>query len=400
MLMFDCIVVGGGASGVFAAIQAKDADPSSRILLVEKGPKLLSKVLCTGGGRCNVTNACFEAFDLISHYPRGAKELLGPFHRFGPREMMSYLESRKVSLKVEAGQRVFPTSDQSETIVDLLEKELHRKKVEVRCEVDIEKITHENGTYRLENTALETPSLIIATGGNSAGYKWAEELGHTIITPVPSLFALKLKNNPLKALSGVCCESVQVRIGDFAQEGSLLITHFGLTGPAVLKLSSQAARRLHEQKYQADIEINWLPLLKEDQIFEKLILMKQAAPKKLFATQNPFSFSKSLWAIFSENKRWGELSQKKLREVAKKLCHDRYAVNGRSVHKEEFVTCGGVCLKEVDFKTMESKICPNLYFAGEILDIDGFTGGFNLQNAWTTGYLAGRASVSSLLRIG
>jgi len=352
--LFDCIIIGGGAAGVFAAIQNK----SAKSLLLEKGPTLLAKVLCTGGGRCNLTNACYDLKELISHYPRGGKELLGPFHRFGPREMIDWVESRGVSLKTEEGRRVFPVSDRAQTIVDLLKEELEHSS---------------------------------ATGSSPDGYKWAKQLGHTIVEPVPSLFALELAE-PFRSLSGCSCPFVRVTIGEFVAEGPILITHFGLSGPAVLKLSAQAARYLYEKKYRAPISINWLPHLTKEQVIDELLHMKRSASQKLVQSQNPFSFSKRLWGLFSKDTTWGEISHKELRKIAEKLCGDSYNVVGRSIHKEEFVTCGGVCLKEIDFRTMQSKCSPNLYFAGEILDIDGLTGGFNLQSAWTTGYIAGQLS--------
>ncbi len=383
--MFDCIVIGGGAAGVFAAIQ----NPSAKILLLEKGPKLLAKVLCTGGGRCNLTNACYDLKELASHYPRGAKELLGPFHRFGPREMIDWVEGRGVSLKTEEGKRVFPISDRAETIVDLLKKELEQSGVEVRCGVEVGDISLSNGVYRL-GPDLEAKALIIATGSSPDGYRWAKQLGHTVVDPIPSLFALQLENNPLRALTGRSCHRARVAIGKFVGEGPLLITHFGLSGPAILQISSKASRYLYEREYRAPITINWLPHLSKEQIIEELLRMKRSIPQKLFENQNPFSFSRKLWAFFGEDKKWEETSHKKLFAIAEKLCRDSYTVVGRSIHKEEFVTCGGVSLKEIDFRTMQSKCSSNLYFAGEILDIDGLTGGFNLQSAWTTGYIAGQ----------
>jgi len=392
--VFDCVVIGGGAAGVFAAIWAKKKKPSAQVLLVEKSSSLLTKVLCTGGGRCNLTNACFDRKELVSHYPRGARELLGPFSRFGPREMIEWIESRGVSLKTEEGGRVFPASDQSKTIVDLLKKELEENGVEVCFGVDIETIVFSNDLYRL-GPDLQAKAVIIATGSSLDGYRWAQSLGHTVIDPVPSLFALQLENNPLRSLMGCSCSSARVSIGTFVQEGPLLMTHFGLSGPAVLKLSSMAARYLHERNYCATITINWLPDVTKQEVVEALFRTKERAFQKLFETHNPFSFSRKLWSFFGERKKWGEFSHKQLRSIAEKLTSDRYTVVGRSLHKEEFVTCGGVNLKEVDFRTMQSKISPNLYFAGEVLDIDGLTGGFNLQSAWTTGYIAGSSSVSS-----
>lgn len=391
--MIDLIVIGGGAAGIFAAISAKTSNPSAKVVLLEKTAVLLAKVRVSGGGRCNVTHSCFQPQSLIKNYPRGAKELLSPFHRFQPLDTIEWFESRGVKLKTEEDGRIFPVTDKSETIVACLLAEAAKLSVEIRLRQRIQSISKGFEVSLKEGEILHCQKLILATGSNLESYAWAEYLGHTIQKPVPSLFTFNVPTSPLKELSGISVDPVELRIGDFTQTGPLLLTHFGFSGPAALKLSAWAARFLHEQAYHVPLIINWLPRLTQEQIYKKLLELKAQFPQKSLLSENPFNFPKSLWSALSLiPSKLCDISHKTLQILSQKLHADSYQVEGKTTHKEEFVTCGGIALKEVDFKTMESKLCPNFYFAGEILDIDGVTGGFNFQSAWTTGFIAGTST--------
>jgi len=388
----NLIVIGGGAAGIFAALAAKEAHPAMSVLVLEKTAVLLSKVKVSGGGRCNTTHACFDPQQLVKNYPRGEKELLGPFHRFQPRDTIEWFEARGVKLKTEADGRMFPVTDSSSTIIECLLSEARKLGVEIRLRQRVEKIEKGFTVHLKENPPLTCSHLILASGSSAEGCAMAQSLGHTIQPPVPSLFTFNVPTSPLKELSGVSVESATVQIGPYLQTGPLLITHFGFSGPAVLKLSAWGARFLHEKNYRMEFFINWIPKLTQEELFHALIRLKEHSPQKTLLALNPFYLPKNLWKELlsaSQEKSLAHLSKKDLQELAQKLHADRYQMDGKTTHKEEFVTCGGVTLKEVDFKTMQSKICPGLYFAGEILDIDGITGGFNFQNAWTTGYIAG-----------
>lgn len=389
---YDILVIGGGAAGIFAAISAKQAYPKARIALLEKSGVLLSKVRISGGGRCNVTHACFDPNLLVQNYPRGFRELKGPFHHFQPQDTIRWFESRGVPLKVEGDGRIFPVSNQSSSIIHCLLTEAQKLGVELHLRQRIASILSIPEGFQVG--PFQSQKLILATGNSPEGHRWAESLGHTIEPAVPSLFTFNVPNSPLKELSGVSVEEVELEIrgSSFKQKGPLLITHFGFSGPAALKLSAWGARFLHEKEYQVELAICWLPSLTESQIFEQLVQAKRDIPQKMLPPL--FHLPKSLWQELSKQlclteKRLNDISLKELQQFARKLREDLYQVQGKTTHKEEFVTCGGVCLKEVQFKTMESKVCPGLHFAGEILDIDGVTGGFNFQNAWTTGFLAG-----------
>jgi len=396
----DLIVIGGGAAGLFAAIAAKQKNPSASVLLLEKSAVLLSKVRISGGGRCNVTHSCFNPVPLSQNYPRGSKELIGPFHRFQPSDTVQWFESRGVPLKIEEDGRIFPVSDQSSSIIDCLLNEAKQLGVEIRLRQRIDKIEKKEGLFELTlpSGPLSTRQLLLATGSSPDGHLWASSFGHTIQKPIPSLFTFNIPSSPLKELSGIAVDPVEVRIDstDFIQKGPLLITHFGFSGPAILKLSAFAARTLNETEYRFSISVNWLPSHTEESLFSLLTSLKSTSPQKLLANENPFSLPKNLWkTLLLSEKKICDHSAKEFRALAGKLHRDIYHIEGKTTHKEEFVTCGGVSLKEVDFKTMESKLCPGLHFAGEILDIDGVTGGFNFQNAWTTGFLSGSALLKS-----
>ncbi len=388
----DIIVIGGGAGGIFAALAAKQSHPDLSVLVLEKTAVLLSKVKVSGGGRCNVTHACFDPQQLVKNYPRGEKELLGPFYRFQPRDTIEWFESRGVKLKTESDGRMFPITDSSSTIIECLLSEARQLGVEIRQRQRVEKIDKGFTIHLKDNPSLSCRSLILATGSSPEGYAVAESLGHSIQPPVPSLFTFNVPTSPLKELSGVSVDSATVTVGPYTQTGPLLITHFGFSGPAILKLSAWGARFLHEKNYRTPFSINWTPKLSLEELFQQLIQLKERSPQKTLLSLNPFYFPKNLWKELlgsTHEKSLANLSKKELQELSQKLHADIYQMDGKTTHKEEFVTCGGVTLKEVDFKTLQSKLCPSLYFAGEVLNIDGVTGGFNFQNAWTTGYIAG-----------
>jgi len=392
--MYDLIVIGGGAAGVFAAISAKAANLSAKVALLEKSAVLLAKVRVSGGGRCNVTHSCFDPALLIQNYPRGSKELRGPFNRFQPRDTVEWFESRGVPLKTEGDGRIFPVSDQSSSIIDALLNEAKKLGVEIFFRQKIDEITRTGLGFHVGSFA--TKKVLLATGSSAAGHEWAKNLGHSIQPPVPSLFTFNVPTSPLKELSGIAVENVELKIkgSSFMQKGPLLITHFGFSGPAALKLSAWGARFLNEHEYKVDLVLNWLPSFSQAEILDALCEVKKESPQKTLISENLFKLPKNLWkTLVGKEKRLNDFSLKELQGFAEKLHGDVYKADGKTTHKEEFVTCGGVTLKEVDFQTMESKICPGLFFAGEILDIDGVTGGFNFQNAWTTGFIAGTSAI-------
>lgn len=404
--MIDVIIVGGGAAGVFAALAAKERQPNARVLIIERSNDLLAKVRLSGGGRCNVTNSCSPLSTFIQNYPRGSKELQGPLHRFGSKETVEWFESRGVRLKTEADGRIFPSTDSSETIIACLCSELSAKGIEISFNTKIRSIKRTSENFQItveEASTLTSRAVILATGSNPSGYGLATALGHTLISPLPSLFAFLVPSSPLSHVRGISVESVKASLVGtrLSQQGPILLTHFGFSGPVILKLSSWSARYLHERGYKAELSINWLPDDPEELIFQHLIEWKNSCPHGYLSSHPHFALPKSLWrAIIGEENPYSHqpastIPHQHLRTVANKLHDSRYQIDGVSPHREEFVTCGGVSLKEVRWKTMESTSCPGLFFAGEILDVDGLTGGFNLQNAWTTGWIAGSSSISS-----
>ncbi|MEX1012093.1 MAG: NAD(P)/FAD-dependent oxidoreductase [Waddliaceae bacterium] len=373
-------VLGGGAAGFFAAITAKKKYPEATVILLERSNKLLSKVRISGGGRCNVTHSCFDPRELIKNYPRGSKELLGAFHQFQPRDTINWFLERGVSLKTEADGRMFPITDSSDTIINALLDEADKVGVIIKLQSKV----------KLEE--IETDRLILATGSSKSGFEIAKQFGHTIQAPVPSLFTFNIPSFLLESTSGVTLEKVNLRLEGtkLFQEGPLLITHFGFSGPAALKLSAFAARYLAEKNYEATLKIDWVPTLAIEEIMT--LILSEGTSKKLGNIKS-IPLPKRLWKLLCENEDQivGQTSKSTIRKLCEKLKSDSYLIKGKTTNKEEFVTCGGVTLSEINFKTMESKIHKNLYFCGEILDIDGVTGGFNFQNAWTTGWIAGNA---------
>lgn len=409
------VVIGGGAAGFFGAIAAAKSNPRARVILLEASNQPLAKVRISGGGRCNVTHACFDPKILIQNYPRGGKALLGAFTRFQPQDTVAWFAAQGVQLKTEADGRMFPTTDSSETIVNCLLKVAKTAQVELRTQAAVvavkqlkeQKSASENANSGFEILLKSTEKilcdrLLLATGSNPTGYKIAQHLGHTIEQPVPSLFTFNVSDEKLTQLAGISVNNVKLNLlvakhPLLEQTGSLLITHWGLSGPAVLKLSAWGARALHASNYQATLIINWLPQLSLEELRQKLIACRNDSTKRLIVSHRGVDLPQRLWkyivsrAGISAENRWSQLSNKNLNQLVQELSQGKYFINGKGVFKEEFVTCGGVNLKQVNFQTMESKLVPGLYFAGEILDIDGVTGGFNFQSAWTTAYLAGTA---------
>jgi len=398
---YDLIVIGGGAAGFFGAITAKAVNPNMSVLLLEKSGALLSKVKVSGGGRCNVTHACFDPIQLAKNYPRGGKELIGPFHRFQPRDTVDWFESRRVKLKAEEDGRMFPITDSSQTIIDCLMAEARKLKVEIHTLQRLESVELKDGKFAIKLTkgdTLECNYLLLATGSSPQGHEIARSLGHSIQETVPSLFTFNVPNSPMKGLEGIAVEEANVQILDspYTQKGPVLITHWGFSGPAALKLSAWGARFLHSKNYKVAISINWLPKISKASLQETLRKIRKENPSQMLTTANPFALPKNLWRRLLEleqleTKRFSDMSNDGIEKLSNRLNGDIYEVDGKTTYKEEFVTCGGVTLSEVDFKTMQSKICPKLYFAGEVLDIDAITGGFNFQNAWTTAWIAGNS---------
>jgi hypothetical protein len=404
----NVIVIGGGAAGFFGAITCAESNPQLQVTLLEAARQPLAKVRVSGGGRCNVTHHCFDPVRLVEHYPRGGKALRGAFTRFQPQDTVRWYESRGVRLKTEADGRMFPTTDNSETIINCLMQTAEKAGVKLLTGVGVKGVkqfTEANKNYfQVElksGRLLQCDRLLIATGSNPLGYRWATNLGHTIESPVPSLFTFNIKDPRLQGLAGVSVNQAQVRLGTgknkLEQTGALLITHWGVSGPAILKLSAWGARFLYDLKYNSSLQINWLPGYNHESLTQDLIAAKETNPKKKIVNYCPLELPKRLWQSLvtyvgiKPNKVWSEINKKELNKLVGEIIQGQYQITGKGVFKEEFVTCGGVNLKEINFKTMESKKCPGLYFAGEILNIDGVTGGFNFQSAWTTSWLAGQA---------
>ncbi|MGK7910043.1 MAG: NAD(P)/FAD-dependent oxidoreductase [Synechococcus sp.] len=408
MAPMQLAVIGGGAAGFFGAIAA--ASPDTDVTIFEAGRQVLSKVRISGGGRCNVTHACFEPSQLIKNYPRGSKALRGPLTRFQPRNTVDWYRQRGVKLKTEADGRMFPVTDDSETIVECLTKTARQRGVRVRTGVSVVGAErHNQSGFTLKLKGGETVScdrLLLASGSSPQGHRIAKQLGHTIVAPVPSLFTFTIRDSRLQGLAGVSVPEVSLKLTTpdtvkLEQTGPLLLTHWGLSGPAVLKLSAWGARSLHGSRYSALLTVNWIPQFKEDAVRQTLIALRETSAKRAIAAHPEFQLPKRLWqslvtaAEILPTQRWADLSKKALNRLVQELVRGQFQVVAKGQFKDEFVTCGGVDLKQVNFKTMESRCCPGLYFAGEVLDIDGVTGGFNFQSAWTTSWIAGTAIANS-----
>lgn len=398
------MIVGGGAAGCFAAAIAAELRPDRAIQVLEQGPRLLAKVRISGGGRCNVTHANFDPAGLAAAYPRGGRALRGPFERFQPRDMMAWLEQRGVRLKVEPDGRVFPVTDSSETIIDCLVQTARRHGVDFQENRGVTTIRRNPDGFELElagNQRRCCHRLLLATGGARGPFpaEWLTSLGHRWIPPVPALFTFTIPLPWLRSLAGLAVPRVELEVPDsgLRESGSLLVTHWGLSGPAVLRLSAWGARLLHDCQYTFLLRVNWLPDLKEAELQRELQQRRQSLAARLVVNGPIAPLPGRLWeqlvlaAGIDPATRWSALPNAAMHRLVQTLTRSDLPVSGKSLNKEEFVTCGGVPLGEVNFRTMESRLCPGLHFAGELLDVDGLTGGFNLQAAWTTGWIAGHA---------
>ena len=413
-------IIGGGAAGFFAAIACARANPENDVSIFERGSEFLTKVRISGGGRCNVTHACFDPRTLSEHYPRGERALISPLHRFSPSDTVAWFEAHGVKLKTEPDGRMFPVTDSSRTVIDCLLDEARaagvrlfaRKGIEgavPKSGAGFELITGRNGGTGAACTELAEciPShiscdrLLLATGGSRSitGAQIAQSLGHTIVPPVPSLFSLHVSTPWLRSLPGVSIPDIEVTAAGtkLRERGPMLITHNGVSGPAILRLSAWGARVLHGLDYRFILRVNWLPDLTAEAVRAELQSVRQSSPNRLVINSPLPPLPARLWeqlalaAGIDRETRWTTLARTKAHELARVLTRTELEVNGKSLNKDEFVTCGGVSLREINFKTMESRITPGLYFAGELLDLDGVTGGFNFQAAWTTGWIAGHA---------
>lgn len=397
------LIIGGGAAGFFAAIRAAELNPKASVTILERGRDVLGKVKVSGGGRCNVTHACFVPRELVKYYPRGEKELLGPFNRFACGDTIAWFDARGVKTKIEEDGRVFPVSDNSQTIIDCLLGSARDAGVQVFTQQRVIKIdppTGEGarwGVHTPERT-FEADRVMIASGSNPAIWEMLAEIGHTIVEPVPSLFTFNIQDERITGLPGVSVPLAELRVDNTRLEtsGPLLVTHWGMSGPAILKLSAWGARELSQMGYRFTVLVNWIAG-KPEHARETLEEEKLAEPRKVVSAHPLFGLPVRLWkklvaaAGIPEPKRWADLNKKEVQSLSAELTQGRFQVNGKSTFKEEFVTAGGVDLREVNFKTFESKLLPGLYFAGEVLNIDAITGGFNFQAAWTGGWIAGEA---------
>ena len=393
---FDIIIVGGGAAGFFTAINIVEKNPKLKVAILERGNEVLTKVRISGGGRCNVTHACFEPNELVKFYPRGEKELRGPFHQFCSGDTVEWFSNHGVELKIEDDGRMFPVSNSSQTIIDCFLKATQKLGITVLTGQSVQSIFKKDNVWKIEtqNENYIAEKLILATGSNPKIWEMLQTFGHAIVTPVPSLFTFNIKDSRIKELPGVSAQvSIKVKDTKLTSTGPLLITHWGMSGPAILKLSAWGARILSEKNYQFTIFVNWLNDLDSDEAEKILKDLKQEHAKKGVSKKSPFDLSNRLWeslvlaSNIQEGTKWADLSKIQLQNLANQLTNSSFEVNGKSTFKEEFVTAGGINLKEINFKTMESKLHENLYFVGEILNIDAVTGGFNFQNAWTSGYI-------------
>ena len=403
------VIVGAGAAGFFAALSCKLHCPEASVAVLEKSDKVLAKVKVSGGGRCNVTTSVTDLSVLINHYPRGSKQLRKCFGQFGPADTVQWFAERGVDLKTEADGRMFPVTDSSQTIIDCLMNEAQRLGIVIRKNTPVKSITPKEDGFELscdDGESLHADRIIITAGGSPKleSYRWLEELGHRIEPPVPSLFTFNMPDEPITAMMGLVADPVSVRIQGtkLRSEGPLLITHWGMSGPAVLKLSAFGARTLNGMGYAFAVQVNWLHEATEEDARALVSAHRAAHPEQQANNGNPTRLPSRLWvyllnrAGIAETTRWADIQGKPMNRLINVLVNDVYSAKGKTTFKEEFVTCGGVSLDDVDMTAMQSRKCPGLHFAGEILDVDGVTGGFNFQAAWTTGFIAGRACAASL----
>lgn len=395
-------VIGGGAAGFFAAISVANHHPDAQITLYEKSVKVLTKVKISGGGRCNVTHDCNDISELVKAYPRGGRALKTLFHQFNVTDTRQWFELRGVALKTEADGRVFPLSDNSQSIVNCLEKEIDQRGIKLKVKSEIKKLIPKEGKWELhlghgESVAHDT--VIVTTGGSPKrkGFDWLEAIGHDIVAPVPSLFTFNMPNEAITQLMGVVAKEVRLTLvgTKIKTTGPVLITHWGMSGPAILKASSMAARLLEHNNYHFQLRLQWTNHTAEE-LYQHFSVTAKAQSQKLLFNHNPLDIPQRLWhfllqkSSLSKERRWNEIGKKNWRRLAELIANDHYEVNGKTTFKEEFVTCGGVALSNINLKTMESKKAKGLYFAGEVLDIDAITGGYNFQAAWSGGFVAGQ----------
>lgn len=395
-------IIGGGAAGFFAAIAVKENYPDAKVVIIEKSRQLLSKVKISGGGRCNLTNAC-EPKDLFLAYPRGGRSLKKAFHLFNNRDCVEWFESRGVALITQDDNCIFPVSQDSQSIIDCFLKACKRLGVEIQVGLAVKSIKPVDEQFELDFDKKDLvlgsfDKLIVTTGGSPkrSGLEWLESLNHKIEDPVPSLFTFNMPNEAVTKLMGIVVENAQVSLAGtkLKSEGPLLLTHWGMSGPAILKLSAFGARLLSEKDYKFNILVNWVNQNSNEDVVANLNQIIKENTNKILANYRPYALPDRLWQFLLEKgdlspqKRWGELGKKGLNKLLNLLTNDEYAVKGKTTFRDEFVTCGGVSLKSVDMASMQSKKCKHLYFAGEVLDIDAITGGYNLQAAWSTGFLA------------
>jgi predicted Rossmann fold flavoprotein len=416
------VVIGGGAAGFFCAVNAARMHPSLEVLLLEKTSKLLSKVKVSGGGRCNVTHSCFSIGDMVRNYPRGANFLKKTFHQFFTTDTIQWYADRGVPLKTEDDGRMFPVTNSSQSIIDCLMKEANKYGVDIRMMADVKSLKYEVGGKKYDEVGnneerrftlelsdfrqLTADFVVVACGGYNklSQFSWLQQLGHTIAEPVPSLFTFNMPGNAITQLMGVSVPEATVKItgSNLSAKGPLLITHWGLSGPAILRLSAWGARQLAMDNWQFAITVNWLPQFNEQTLREHLQQLRFEMAAQKIVNRNPFDLPQRLWQYLlqqsgiDEDKRWADLPAKEQNKLIANCCAQEFKIQGKTTFKEEFVTAGGIQLSEVDANTMQSKLVPQLYFAGEILDVDGITGGFNFQHAWTSGYIAAKAIAAAL----
>lgn len=404
--MKQIAIIGAGAAGCFAAANIPFQD-GVQVTMFEKTGKVMQKVKVSGGGRCNTTHALFDVPELVTRYPRGKQLLKKSLYRFSPEKTIDWFARRGVKLKAEADGRMFPITDDSQTIIDCVWQQMMQNKVQVKYHKSIDRITKAGEQIQLhfnDDTTFLADKVLIACGGfpKQDQYKWIVETGHTIQTPVPSLFTFNMPKHPITELMGVAVPDATVRITGtkISEHGPLLITHWGMSGPAVLRTSASAARELSERNYEFNIQINWLLDVTEEELKEQLLDIRREQGKQSVGNKNPFNLPKRLWeyqlknAGINEETKWGELPAAAQNKMINFLIRDAYDVKGKTTFKEEFVTCGGVKLSEIDPQTMKSRIMKGLYFAGEILDVDGITGGFNFQHAWSSGFIASQSMMA------
>ena len=399
---FDILVVGGGAAGFFTAINIVEKNLKLKVAILERGKTVLEKVRISGGGRCNVTHACFVPDDLVKFYPRGEKELRGPFHQFCSGDTIEWFEKHAVELKIEEDGRMFPTSDSSQTIIECFLSATQKLGIQILTGQSVQSIFKAENYWKVETNheTFACQKLIMTTGSNPKIWEMLTQLGHSIVSPVPSLFTFNIKDARIKDLMGLSAfAKVKVKGSKLEASGPLLITHWGMSGPGILRLSAWGARELFDKHYQFVIQVNWLNEVTFEEAMETLKELKQEHAKKAVSKKSPFDFPNRLWESLvlasgiEDEWKWADLTKKQLTDLANQLVNGEFQVNGKSTFKEEFVTAGGIDLKEINFKTMESKLHKNLFFAGEIVNIDAITGGFNFQNAWTSGFILANAQL-------